>query len=34
MYFVDRQDEDVEVLTVIHSSRQFGSLDFDDEEDE
>ncbi len=32
MYFVDPEGENVEVLTVLHSSRQFGSLDFDDEE--
>jgi len=32
MYFVDQEGEEVEVLTVMHSSRQFGSLDFDDEE--
>lgn len=30
MYVVDR--EEVEILTVLHSSRQFGSLDVDDEE--
>ncbi len=32
MYFVDPEGENVGVLTVLHSSRQFGSLDFDDEE--
>ena len=32
MYFVDQEDTEVEILTVIHSSRQFGSFDFDDEE--
>ena len=31
MYFVDQEGEEVEILTVMHSSRQFGSLDFDDE---
>ncbi len=31
IYFVDGTDEEVEVLTVMHSSRQFGSLDLDDE---
>jgi addiction module RelE/StbE family toxin len=28
MYVVDEDDETVEVLTVLHSSRQFGSIDF------
>ena len=32
MYFVDPEGAEVEVLTVMHSSRQFGSLDFNDEE--
>jgi hypothetical protein len=27
MYVVDGDDETVEVLTVLHSSRQFGELD-------
>ena len=31
MYFVDQGGEEVEILTVLHSSRQFGRLDFDDE---
>ena len=32
MYVVDEKGEEVEVLTVLHSSRQFGSLDFEDDE--
>ena len=31
MYYVDREGSEVEVLTVVHSSQQFGSIDFDDE---
>ena len=31
IYFVGPSDEEVAVLTVIHSAQQFGSLDFDDE---
>ena len=26
VYVVDRDDEEVEVLTIFHSSRQFGAL--------
>lgn len=32
MYVVDEKGEEVEVLTVLHSSQQFGSLDFEDGE--
>lgn len=32
MYVVNEETEAVEVLTVLHSSRQFGSLDFGDDE--
>lgn len=31
MYVVDQAGEEVEILTVMHSSRQFGSIDSDDE---
>lgn len=31
MYVVDSEEEEVEILTVMHSSRQFGSLDFEEE---
>ena len=29
MYVVDEEETEVEVLTVLHSSRQFGGLDFE-----
>jgi toxin ParE1/3/4 len=31
VYVVDRDDEAVDVLTIFHSSQQFGALDSDDE---
>jgi plasmid stabilization system protein ParE len=31
VYVVDRDDEEVEVLTIFHSSQQFGTLGADDE---
>lgn len=31
VYYVDTEDETVEVLTIFHSSQQFGGLDGDDE---
>lgn len=31
IHIVDPDEEEVAVLTVIHSARQFGSIDFDDE---
>ena len=31
VYVVDRDDEEVDVLTIFHSSQQFGALGSDDE---
>ncbi len=31
VYVVDRDDEEVEVLTIFHSSQQFGTLDSSEE---
>ena len=31
VYYVDTEDETVEVLTIFHSSQQFGGMDGDEE---